>query len=489
MTKAVKWAGKETQFFANDGTVLNGGKLYQYQTGTTTNANTYTDVGIGTANSNPMTLDSAGRLQQDVFINQSMTFVLKDSSLVTIWTIDAVTAVDQLWTTVAKTSNYTTLVTDNYKQIAVDATAGGVTLTLLAAATAGSGYIQAANKIDASANTVTLDPNGSETIGTGATTQVLRERNEGILYVSDGTNWQIIAKYWGDNITLATGNITLTAGNLTITAGNATLADGTLSVNDQDARTNTVSRPLTIGADTTGTPAAGIGTGILINAESADESPSNFGALEFCATDVTAGSEDTYFDILTRVAGAALTKVWRFIATGAFKGIMTHANTADRTYTFPDTDISQHIIQCVQTQTGAVATGTTAVPIDDTIHQITEGDQYMTLAITPKSTANILYIDVVVHLTHSAAGTMAVSLFQDATANALATSFGQLVAVTQIVNLKFSHKMTAGTTSATTFKVRAGTATGATTTFNGSGGARFFGGVFASSITITEVSP
>jgi hypothetical protein len=45
----------------------------------------------------------------------------------------------------------------------------------------------------------------------------------------------------------------------------------------------------------------------------------------------------------------------------------------------------------------------------------------------------------------------------------------------------------ASSTSATTFKVRIGPATAVTFTFNGYGGTnRLFGGVVASSITITE---
>jgi hypothetical protein len=47
--------------------------------------------------------------------------------------------------------------------------------------------------------------------------------------------------------------------------------------------------------------------------------------------------------------------------------------------------------------------------------------------------------------------------------------------------------MTAGTTSETTFRVRAGPSnTTYTLTFNGYNSARYFGGVMASSITITE---
>jgi hypothetical protein len=51
------------------------------------------------------------------------------------------------------------------------------------------------------------------------------------------------------------------------------------------------------------------------------------------------------------------------------------------------------------------------------------------------------------------------------------------------------HKMTAGTTSATTLKLRIGPQGAATITFNGTAGSQLFGGVMASSITITEILP
>lgn len=145
------------------------------------------------------------------------------------------------------------------------------------------------------------------------------------------------------------------------------------------------------------------------------------------------------------------------------------------------------VVQVVNTQTGAVATGTTTIPYDDTIPQNTEGDQYMTLAITPTSASNKLLIQVVWIGTSTVAQRMTAALFQDSAANALAASV--IVndgAGFEIIN-NFSHYMTSGTTSATTFKVRVGGNAAGTTTFNGTGGGRSFGGVMASSITITEI--
>lgn len=112
-------------------------------------------------------------------------------------------------------------------------------------------------------------------------------------------------------------------------------ASGALAWGVEDSRTNTV-RAAILKATTSGTPAAGIGTGLKFQAESGDENPADFGQIEFVASDVGVGTEDTYFQVLLRVAGAVLTSCYRFVATGAFNAIFTHANTAARTYTLPD---------------------------------------------------------------------------------------------------------------------------------------------------------
>ena len=149
-----------------------------------------------------------------------------------------------------------------------------------------------------------------------------------------------------------------------------------------------------------------------------------------------------------------------------------------------------NVIQVVNTQTGAVATGTTTIPIDDTIPQNTEGTEFMTLAITPTNASNKLLITVTAFLTCSVGNKWVIgAIFQDATANALAafSNYNSSVATTP-APYSFSHFMTAGTTSNTTFKFRAGADAASTITFNGQNSARLFGGVMASSITITEIA-
>jgi hypothetical protein len=149
-------------------------------------------------------------------------------------------------------------------------------------------------------------------------------------------------------------------------------------------------------------------------------------------------------------------------------------------------------IQMVSVETGAVATGTGIIPTDDTIPQITEGDQYMTLAITPKSATSKLIIEVVFagSLSIGAQAALIVALFQDATANALAANWAASpAAAVPMAPVVIRHVMTSGTTSATTFRVRAGLQAAGTLTFNGVAAARFLGGVMASSIVIREVAP
>ena len=90
-------AGAGQQFFDNNGNPLSGGKLYSYEAGTTTPQATYTSVSGATAHTNPIILDSAGRVATGeiwVTAGQNYKFVLKTSAEVTIATWDNVTGIN-----------------------------------------------------------------------------------------------------------------------------------------------------------------------------------------------------------------------------------------------------------------------------------------------------------------------------------------------------------------------------------------------------------
>ena len=149
--------------------------------------------------------------------------------------------------------------------------------------------------------------------------------------------------------------------------------------------------------------------------------------------------------------------------------------------------LSNIVVQTVNTTNGEVSIGTTVIPNDDTIPQITEGDEYMTLAITPKDATNKLLIDVIFNASSNNTTSLTMALFQDATANALAATSAGYITNNGIYQLILKHYMTTGTTSETTFRLRAGSGEAGTTTFNGLASSRKFGGILASSITITEI--
>jgi hypothetical protein len=92
--------GVAAQFFTNSGVILSGGKLYTYLAGTTTPTTAYTTSAGNVAWTNPIILNSAGRVSGsgEIWItdNVAYKFVLKDSNDVLIATYDNISGVSGL---------------------------------------------------------------------------------------------------------------------------------------------------------------------------------------------------------------------------------------------------------------------------------------------------------------------------------------------------------------------------------------------------------
>ena len=90
-------AGAGWQFFDNNGTPLAGGKVHTYSAGTSTPAVTYTDSTGNTANANPIILDSAGRVPQEIWLENGANykFILQDANDVLIGTYDDINGINQ----------------------------------------------------------------------------------------------------------------------------------------------------------------------------------------------------------------------------------------------------------------------------------------------------------------------------------------------------------------------------------------------------------
>lgn len=206
------------------------------------------------------------------------------------------------------------------------------------------------------------------------------------------------------------------------------------------------------------------------------------------ASDAVAQTNDTKYMTPTMTSIAIGENFPVLEANVTFNNATGHSHNGSNSRTISTIYFPGQTIQVVKTQTGEVATGTTAIPQNDTIPQIGEGDEYMTVAITPTSSTNKLEIAVVVHITNSnAAQWLVAALFKDAVGDALAVAFIIAQNAGTLGNIKFTHSMTAGTTSSITFRVRCGGQTGATTTFNGAATARYYGGKIASSIIVKEI--
>jgi hypothetical protein len=90
--------GVAAQFFDNDGNVLSGGKINTYSAGTTTPQATYTAATGNIQHSNPIILDSAGRVPGggEIWLTDGLQykFVIKDANDVLIGTYDNIVGIN-----------------------------------------------------------------------------------------------------------------------------------------------------------------------------------------------------------------------------------------------------------------------------------------------------------------------------------------------------------------------------------------------------------
>lgn len=108
--------GAGAQLFNNQGVVLSGGKIYTYLAGTTTPQATWTDSTQLVANANPIILDSAGRLSNEMWLQGSSTykFILQDSSSNVLGTWDNVAGLNDITSSVTVSEWSATNLTPSY---------------------------------------------------------------------------------------------------------------------------------------------------------------------------------------------------------------------------------------------------------------------------------------------------------------------------------------------------------------------------------------
>lgn len=135
---------------------------------------------------------------------------------------------------------------------------------------------------------------------------------------------------------------------------------------------------------------------------------------------------------------------------------------------------------------------TAIIPFDNTIPQITEGAQYISLAYTPHSASNILIIEFSSYLVIPAIVNLDVTVAIFNGANDAIAAVGALGVnnVSTFTNCYITAAQVAGTTSPITFSVRFGSSTGTSVGMNGgSAGAALYGGVGSGYLKIYEYQP
>lgn len=170
----------------------------------------------------------------------------------------------------------------------------------------------------------------------------------------------------------------------------------------------------------------------------------------------------------------------------ATAGTWASAPTRVQIFT-PQTTLPGHFVQVAYTSSGAVNTTATGLPYDDTIPQNTEGKQIFTLTMTPSSAAHVLNVKAQGVMAGDTDGRVALALFRDSGANAVAVGGHDCGAVNIHAQVDLYYSVLSGTSSSTTFNVRYGAPSG-TVTFNGEGGGRIYGGTYGSFMEMREMA-
>jgi hypothetical protein len=132
----------------------------------------------------------------------------------------------------------------------------------------------------------------------------------------------------------------------------------------------------------------------------------------------------------------------------------------------------------------------TIIPEDDTIPQNTEGDEVLSLTVTPTNASSILKLGVSLPVVGTGGSANAIAaLFVDSTANAIAAATTEFNVAGQVDNISFTHFLSAGSTTQRVYRVRLGSSTAADVFLNGDSSSRLYGGVATASLVAEEILP
>ena len=215
-------------YFDNSGNPLASGKVHTYIEGTTTNKTTYTDQAGGTANANPVILDSNGRADIWLDVDEGYKIIVKDSNDNTISTVDNVFGIlnDDIQFSDAKG-----IFDENgNEQLIFQTTASAVNYLEITNAATGNGPTLNVQGSDSNAPfTISSLGSGAITLSSSSGTANLTATS-GAVNITAGSSSAV-------NITSGTGGLVFTGGFLSL--GNGATGQGELRLlEDSDNGTN-----------------------------------------------------------------------------------------------------------------------------------------------------------------------------------------------------------------------------------------------------------
>lgn len=166
--------------------------------------------------------------------------------------------------------------------------------------------------------------------------------------------------------------------------------------------------------------------------------------------------------------------------TTAVTGVLPVANGGTGTL------VSDPCLQRVGNLMTLNESGTTAIPFDNTKPQKTEGDQYLSQEIIPKSASSILEVEILLTVAANASHHITGALFRDDTADCVASTVISVPASDRLSTLSLKYFVVSGSTSATTFNFRAGVDVSGTCYVNSISTTSLFNGTCTSYIFIKE---
>lgn len=406
-----------TQFFDGEGQVLAAGTINTYEAGTSTPKATYTDRTGNTANANPVVLDSEGRAQLWLDTDGRYKFVIKDSGGTTLETIDEVAGVPE-----ALSSSTTVL-------------EGNLDISDFA-------IVTSANK------DLTITPNGTGDLVLDGLNWPQADGTSGQVLTTDGAgqlSWTTTASgsmndLIDDTTPQLGGDLDTNSFNIQFDSSHGIYDD---SSNEQMLFTKTTSA-----------------VNYLNITNSATSNPPIIAA--------AGGDSNIDLSLQPKAGGNLILDTLTWPNTDGTNGQVLTTDGSG-TLSFGD-QTTGAVLQVVYNSSTSEFTLNNQIPFDNTTPQSSEGDEILTQSITPNSASNLLEIEVSMSFISGSSEEMVAFIVQDSNTNALITATQDSLGG-GVGSFCFKYFMTAGTTSSTTFKLRAGTRDTSTAYIN-----RYFGG-------------